>query len=326
LSADERTLIGWHSISVWTPADWVLAAVGGDDRSGYLRIDDQLMPRLQVKWSPGPIDLQRKREEYAKRLSGGGPVSLGGRVLRMVPVLGKSRRPAQLEVDTEARVLSQRAKPKKDLLGFAWRGRYCGMGVLWNCEVCERAVIAQVSWLPQERLHETAREVLASLEDHGTEGWRWWGLDGLSFLAPESYLMERHKRLSRHLEMRLAAKKGGSWLSVARWGMVSLVLEGRTVAEWFADHLSGRRDITWQSEEMPVKGHEGIAAWGAERGLSGGVRRALGRAVRRGGSAWTACAWHCPEANRLYLVESVEPESGEVLKAVVDSIICHEEP
>lgn len=315
MSAQERTLIGWHGVSVWTPADWMLAAVGGDERSGYLRVDDQRMPRLQVKWSPGPINLERKREDYAKRLA-----------FRKRTLPGRGR-PTGLEVDTKARILSQRAKPKKELAGFAWRGRFCGMGVLWNCQVCKRAVIAQVSWLPEEELHETAREVLGSLEDHGTEGWRWWGLDGLSFLAPDGYLVQRQRRLSRHLEIRLGRRR--RWVKVARWGMVDLVLQGRTLREWFVDQNRKRRDVIpgragWQGQEMAIKEHAGLAAWGEVRKLAGGVRKAVGRVFRRPASAaWAACAWHCPQANRLYLVESVESEQGEVLKGVVDSIICH---
>ncbi len=292
------------------PAEWTLAAVGGDERSGYLRVDDERMPRVQVKWSQGHINLERKRQEYARRLA-----------------FGKRRwkRPTGLEVDTGARILSQRSKPKKELAGFAWRGRHCGMGLLWNCEVCKRSLLAQVSWLDEESAsgaHETAREVLGSLEDHGAAGWRWWGLDGLTFLAPERYQMQKYRRLTRYLEMQVGRER--VWAKVARWGMVPLVLQERTVQEWLREHLSGRREIASHTEEMDIKDHEGAAAWGEVRRFAGGLRRVAGRVCRRPPPpAWAACAWHCPEANRLYLVESLEPEQGEVLKGVVDSIICH---
>jgi len=265
------------------------------------------MPRLQVKWSQGHINLERKRAEYARRLT-----------------FGKRRwkRPTGLEVDTEARILSQRSKPKKELAGFAWRGRHCGMGLLWNCEVCKRSLLAQVSWLSEEQLHETAREILGSLEDHGAAGWQWWGLDGLSFLGPERYQVQKYRRLTRYLEVQVG--RGRLWLKVARWGMVPMVLQERTVLEWFREYLRGRREISSQTEEMAIKDHDGAAAWGEVSRFAGGLRRAVGRAARRPAPpAWAACAWHCPQANRLYVVESVEPEQGEVLKGVVDSIICH---
>jgi len=302
LRTEEKTLIGWHGISAQVPAAWTLGAVGGDQKAGYLRVDDERMPRLQVKWSQGRVNLERKRAEYVKRLS-----------------VGKRKRPTGLEVDTEARFLSHRAKPKKELLTFAWRGRHCGMGVLWNCEVCERALIAQVNWLPEERYHKVGRGILESLEDHGMGGWRPWGLDRLGFLAPDGYQLQSWRRLTRYLELKLG--QGDMRLKVARWGMVPLVLGERTLIQWYREENSARRDAVWQSQEMEIKGHEGVAAWGARRGVRAGLRRL----IRRPAGTFAACAWHCPEGNRLYLVESVETVKGEVLKGVVDSIICHPE-
>ncbi|MCJ7752717.1 MAG: hypothetical protein MUQ65_16795, partial [Armatimonadetes bacterium] len=197
-------LIGWHGISVRVPEDWTLGAMGCDRKAGYLRVDDEQMPRLQVKWSRGRIDLARKREEYTQRLT-----------------VGKRKRPTGLEVSTDIRVISHRSKPKKEMVAFAWRGPQCGMGLLWNCEVCERALIAQISWPAEEDYQEPAREVLRSLDDHAVGGWEMWGYDGLAFLAPEKYEIVSWKRMTRYLELQLA--DGAVKLKVARWGMVPLV-------------------------------------------------------------------------------------------------------
>ncbi len=73
-----------------------------------------------------------------------------------------------------------------------------------------------------------------------------------------------------------------------------------------------------------MKGHEGMRVWGERRRLAGGLRRAAARAVRREArDRFGGCAWHCPEANRLYLVESVHGRGGDVTGGVVDSISCH---
>jgi hypothetical protein len=304
----ETTPIGWQGISVRVPKDWTLGGVGGDHRSGYLRVDDEKMPRLQVKWSQGHTNLERKREEYAKRLT-----------------VGKRKRPTGLTVDLEAKVISHRAKPKKELATFAWRGPQCGMGVLWNCEVCRRALIAQVSWQQPERLHEVARQVLGSLEDHAIGGWQLWGVDGFAFLAPEGYELGKWKRMTRFLELTLTTRKQAT-LRAVRWGMVPLVLSGRTLMEWYQDEHQRRRDVRWQGQEMEVKGHQAVAAWGERRRLAGRLRKAWARLLRRRPVVnFAACAWHCPESNRLYLVETVYGEGQEVLKGVVDSIICHQE-
>lgn len=306
--AYETTPIGWHGISVRVPASWALGAVGGDRKSGYLRVDDEKMPRLQVKWSQGHINLERKRSEYAKKLT-----------------VGKRKRPTGLTVDLEARVISQRSKPKKELATFAWRGPQCGMGALWNCEVCNRALIAQVSWQQPERMHDVAQEVLGSLEDHAIGGWDVWAVDGFAFLAPEEYRLGKWKRMTRYLELALETRKEAT-LKAARWGMVPLVLAGRTVVEWYQDENRRRHDVRWEAHEMEIRGHQGVAAWGKRRRLLGATRERLARLLRRSPVVdFAGCAWHCPESNRLYLVESIHGDRDDLLKGVVDSIICHQE-
>lgn len=303
------------------PADWMLAGVGGDRRQGYLRVDAPWAggsaPALQVKWARRHIDLERKRAEYIRRLTS-----------------GKRRRWRRggawsgLEVTTDLRVVSKRAKPRKDILGYGWRGPQCGLGVLWNCEVCGRAVIAQVGWPIEEEGRETAQEVIESLEDHGVGGWDSWGVDGLAFLAPTEYELEGWRRMTRYLELRLLRKQDK--LKVARWGMVPLVLGGRSLRDWYEESNRRRREVRWDSEAREVKGHEGVVAWGEARMLSvkRGARRAMHavtRSARYAPRQFGAVAWHCPESNRLYLVEALYGGEGEALHGAVESVVCHEE-
>ena len=302
----DMILIGWQGISVRVPEDWTLAAVGGDRKSGYVRVDEESRPRFQVKWSQGHTDLTKRRDDYVKRLT-----------------LGRRKRPTGIEVDTEARFISQRSKPKKELVTLAWRGNECGMGLFWNCEVCNRALMAQVSWRPQEELHGIAREALASLDDHGVGGWEAWGVDGLAFLAPEDYELTKWKRLTRYLELSL--QRGVERLKVARWGMVSLVLRGGTLPEWFAREQGARREVSWSVREAETKGHPGLSAEGRPRLAAIGLRRAAARAVRLGPALeFASRVWHCPPSNRMLMVESLHKQGSQVLDGVVDSIPCHE--
>lgn len=311
---NETTLIGWQGISARVPVDWMLAGVGGDRRQGYLRVDYERVPRLQVKWAHRHIDLEKKRAEYVKRLTAGRRTF--GRL--------RAGRPTGLEVNTDLRVVSKRAKPRKDILAYSWRGPQCGMGVLWNCEVCGRAIIAQVGWPIEEEGREVAQQVIESLEDHGIGGWDSWGVDGLVFLAPTEYELEGWRRMTRYLELRLLRRQ--EKLKVARWGMVPLVLGERTMRAWYEDSNSRRRDVWWRSEETEIKGHDGVAAYGERRRLLGSVRTWTARALRRSPAVeFEARAWHCPESNRLYLVEALYGGEGEALHGAVESVMCHEE-
>jgi hypothetical protein len=303
----ETAVIGWQGISARVPAEWTLAGVGGDRRQGYLRVDYEGMPRLQVKWARRHIDLEKKRAEYVKRLT-----------------VGRRRRPTGVEVTTDVRVVSKRAKPGKDIVSYGWRGAHCGVGLLWNCEVCGRAVIAQVGWPIAEEGRETGQNVLESLDDHGIGGWETWGVEGLAFLTPQEYELEGWRRMTRYLELRLL--RGREKLKVARWGMVPLVLKERSVQAWYEEANLRRRDVSWVSEEEQIKGHDGVAATGQRRRLAGGMRTGLARALRRSPAVeFEARAWHCPESNRLYLVEALYGGEGEALHGAVESIMCHEE-
>jgi hypothetical protein len=129
--------------------------------------------------------------------------------------------------------------------------------------------------------------------------------------------------MTRYLELRLSQQR--ERLKVARWGMVPLVLRGRSVEEWYERENSRRRDVVWRAQQATIKGHEGVAARGLRRGVLAGLRRNGRRLLRRPpGEEFAAQAWHCPTSNRLHLVETVGGE-GEVLQGVVDSVICHQE-
>jgi len=329
--ARESTLIGWQGISVWVPAEWTLGGVGGDRRQGYLRVDCEGMPRLQVKWARRHIELERKRDEYVRKLAARPQAGARGALSRALRVAllgfrgrgpGAGKRPSGIEVTTDERVVSRRAKPGKEMVSYGWRGPQCGVGLLWNCGVCGRAVIAQVGWPVEEEGREVAQQVLESLEDHGTGGWEAWGVDGLAFLAPQEYELEGWRRMTRYLEMRLA--RGGEKLKVARWGMVPLVLGRRTVREWYEESNARRRDVWWASGEEGIRGHEGVVArgearaWSLKRAAWGALRMAT-RSERFAPASFQARAWHCPESNRLYLVEAV----GEgLVDGVAESVRC----
>jgi hypothetical protein len=130
--------------------------------------------------------------------------------------------------------------------------------------------------------------------------------------------------MTRYLELQLAEKD--ETLKVARWGIVPLVLGERTVTEWSRDLFARRRDVRWDGEEREIRGHEGFRAWGEKRRLAGSLRTGLARAVGRSPVVnFEARIWHCPESNRLFLVEGLYGKDSEALQGAAESIVCHEE-
>ena len=42
---------GWQGVSMELPANWELGGLSGDYNNGYVRMDDEDMPRMELKWS-----------------------------------------------------------------------------------------------------------------------------------------------------------------------------------------------------------------------------------------------------------------------------------
>lgn len=287
------------------PADWTLGAIGGDHKSGYARLDDANMPRLELKWSEAEVNLDRALDKYLARL-------------------GRKSRRAEIRIDDKARVISRRSKPDKRLRGFSWSGRERGCGVIWRCNHCRRTVIAQVILPPRERDESLARRILTSLEDHGTDGRATWALYGIQFAAPEGFRLERQKLMAGYLELAFTAGKRRT-LRVCRWGMADVALAERDLQHWYEVNQVRRRDVVWDCEPLEVKGHDGLRVFGHRRRFLHRLRRAAERWSRlRIASDFAGRVWHCPQSNRIYNVEAVHHDNAQLVADVVESVACHE--
>lgn len=297
-------LFGWQGMTARVPADWTLGAIGGDYKSGYARLDDAFMPRLELKWSEQEVNLDRALERYLAKL-------------------GKRGRGRGVAIDDKARVISRRSKPHKKLRGFSWSGRERATGIIWKCDQCKRTVIAQVIAAPGEEGEALAREILTSLEDHGRDGRITWALYGLAFEAPERFRLERQKLMAGYLELAFAA--GRRTLRVCRWGMAEVALTQRDLQHWYEVEQVRRRDVIWDCEPQQVKAHDGLRVHGHRRRLLHRPRRAAERLLRLGiASDFDGRVWHCPQSNRIYSVESVHHQDAETMLEVVESVGCHE--
>ena len=294
---------GWQGITARVPADWTLAAIGGDRKRGYVRLDDPHMPRLEVKWSEQDVDLDRALRKY-------------------LASVGKRGRRRGVRVADNARVISRRSKPNKKLRGFAWSGPERAEGVIWKCEKCGRTVIAQVVSPAGERQDALVREVLTSVEDHARDGRIAWALYGLAFEAPEEFHLERQKLMAGYLELAFAA--GKRKLRVCRWGMADVALAERDLQHWYEVEQVRRRDVVWDCEPAEVKGHDGLEVTGHRRRPLHRARRAAERLLRlRIASDFDGRVWHCPQSNRIYGVEGVHHEQAQIVLDVIESVSCH---
>jgi hypothetical protein len=302
---------GWQGISALVPPDWNLAGIGGDFQSGYLRLDDGRMARLEIKWSPGDVDLNKALDRYLRGLE------------------KKGRRRTGITTFKGGRAVSRRSKPDKRLQGFSWRGPGVrgpveAQGCIWRCRTCSRTVVAQVMAPPGEGLASLARTVLTSLEDHARDGLHTWGVYGLVCRIPEAFRMEKQRLMAGYIE--LLFTHGKSTLRVERWGMANVILSDVALGEWVERQNRKRKDVRLSAEPARAHGHEAAALAGHRRRPFHGLRLRLERGLRRRvPTEFAGQVWHCPPSNRIYSVESMHWDNETPLGKVVDSVVCHVE-
>ncbi|HIE09356.1 MAG TPA: hypothetical protein EYP65_05850, partial [Armatimonadetes bacterium] len=200
-----KQLVAWQGISVEVPEDWTLGDIGAGERSGYLRLDDRDMPRLEVKW------------EHAPR--GSDPELVVRRFLNMLKRGRKGQRAE--EVRRGLPLIPEREERKT--LCFLWRGNFKGYGAAWFCRECKRAVIAQVLGRADERgLEELAKEVLSSLRDHPEGEETVWSVYGLTVVVPSDWRLLGFRFLTGYLNLKFG--RGKDTVTVHRWAMAEHLL------------------------------------------------------------------------------------------------------
>ena len=124
------TLFGWAGIQLEIPHTWEISGISGDEKNGYLRLDDSEMPRLELKWAKTrkkKPDLHNTLDEYfklvRKNYKRGGNVSF--------------RRNVDLIKDEDF-------LKDSTVLGFSWKGGIRANGLIIHNPNTKRIIIVQV--------------------------------------------------------------------------------------------------------------------------------------------------------------------------------------
>lgn len=298
-------LIGWQGVTARIPAEWNLGALGGDVRSGYLRVDDEHQPRLEVKWSNAGVNLDQALTRYLGQLT------------------KKARRADKVEITRDTRLVSNRQQPGKRLECFSWQSHsQQAHGLIWRCEHCRRTLIVQVLGSRAEELAPLARGVLGSLEDHERDGCYTWALYGFCVDVPKEFELMRQKLMAGYLDLQF--EQGRRRLRVTRWGMAQMALGARSVPHWVEIEYLRRRDVHWRAFPLQQEGHPAAGLGGERRRPFHWLRKQAEYLLRfRSAIIFSGKVWYCEPSNRLYAVEEVHARDRACWPRVADSIRCH---
>ena len=184
-------IFGWAGIQLEIPTTWEISGLSGDQKTGYLRLDDADMPRLELKWAHTrrkKPDLHATLDEYFKLIrknyKKGAELSF--------------RRNVNLIKDPEF-------FEGRTVLGFSWKGSIRANGLIFHAG--NRITIVQVMGRLKESWRPIVLRIFQSFVDNGNAPQTLWSAYGLKLGVPREYKLERQKLLSGYLLFAFVAKK-----------------------------------------------------------------------------------------------------------------------
>ena len=289
---------GWQGINLTIPSDWTLVVTRGGHKSGYIRLADQTVLRMEMRWQAG-------RERGSPSLA----------VDRYLARLRKKARKSGWQFDV-SRNLKLAAPPGKRVECYRWVADRQAVAMLSHCERCGRMVHVHLLGKPKEHLKGTARTVFASLKDHPEGESVRWAFHDVEFESPAALMLRDYSLKAGRVRMEFA--RPWTRLELVRMSVAEVLLARKSLEEWFREvfaRVLKRRSISVRGAE--VKGHPGVRVDGRAwlvvnpTGLLG--RRRIVRGT----------CWHCEETNRLMFCCFNGPQArASMFQRAVDAFPC----
>ena len=342
---DDWTVFGWAGTQLEIPRTWELSGLSGDERSGYLRLDDAEMPRLELKWAhtrKKKPDLHATLDEYFKLIR---------KNYKRGPELSFRRNVTLIK---EPEFFEGR-----NVIGFSWKGGVRANGLIFHAG--KRITIIQVmgrlkeNWRPMvlRIFRSISNSINASINGGSNARHTLWSAYGLALSVPNEYKLERQKLLSGYLLFAFVAKSSRlrhlipaakgvplfterQRLSVERYGPAEVML-GDFKAEsnpsltpleaWFrAKYAKAIRGYGFEVTARTDTDDEYLTLIGQQSRLYDSVPfspvLALDKVSKRATLAFHL--WQCYQSNRIYVIQFVGGADAEgTVQQVAESIQCH---
>ena len=357
----EWTVFGWAGIELEIPTTWELSGLSGDQKTGYLRLDDPEMPRLELKWAHTrrkKPDLHATLDEYFK-------------LIRKTYKKG-----TELSFRRNVNFIKEEEFFEgRTVLGFSWKGSIRASGLIFHTG--KRITIVQVMGRLKENWRPTVLRVFESITDRGDAPLTLWSAYGLKLGVPKEYKLERQKLLSGYLLFAFVAKpvrfqsavrlaklasnrlrNNGSLedqdrrsgrtlgkhpsknpvpdkgsLSVERYGPAEVMLndyqnDPNPLEAWFrAKYAKAIRGYGFEVTSDTDSADERLTLIGEQTRLYDGVPFSpvlmLDKLSKR--TALVFHLWRCNQSNRIYVIQSVgSTDARSTVQKVAESIKCHQ--
>jgi len=297
--AEGFTTFAWQGISLTVPPSWNLVFTQGDARAGNVRLADENVLRLEMRWQAGGAD-----------------ASPGAMVDSYVAALRKraSKEAADLVVQRDLRLA---APPDADVECYRWTADRQALAMLRRCKRCGRVVHVHLLGRPDEQLKGLARTVFASLRDHSDDGTLLWKFLDVEFRTPARLSLSDRSLQSGCV--RMGFSRGLTKIEFVRVSLAEVLLARASLADWFRGfYAKSLKRRSFGISEARWKGHAGLEVTGRVW-LVVNPSALVGR--RR--IVHAAC-WHCDATNRIFICAFDGParEAGLFPQAVEGFTCC----
>jgi len=298
LAGRQLKTFGWQGVRFTVPEDWSLVRAQGDYGDGYLRLADEVRPRVDLRWEKPPKEVNPSE-------------AINRYTTKLVKKAKKEKIVYSLQRDLNLASL----KGKKTEC-YRWSADVQSVGLMSYCEECGRLVHVHVLGTPQESLRKVARRIFASLKDHPEDGKSLWRFYDVEFETPEDMLLQRQELKTGCIRMLFSAR--GRELEFVKFSLARMLLADKTLREWFEDHYARTLGkYRHRIVERQIAGHAGLVVEGT---LS--LLRSPAGLFRRRRMIQVAC-WHCADTNRLFVCGyKFRHGDSEVFEEAVESFRC----
>ena len=309
-------LLGWQGITAHVPADWNLAAFGGDISKGNFRLVDDEGLRLEIFWDKpkGTPNVERSIELLLERIEKD----------------AKKKQQAFERIQNPKLIPRSRKEhtAKEQLINFGWKGDARneiahGWGASWHCASSKRVIVAHIVGRGTENPDKTRRlaaEILSTLDSQSKGGWQTWSAFGLQLDMPEEFELKSAKlqtgrlefdweRVAPHVPMKFLSPR--EWLKrkerigLRRISAANIVLEIDSLEEWTrrVAAIMFKKFRFWNFEETRIGGEEALVSRGALKDLR--IHAAgwtLDRVLRRPSLPPELVVWHNAADNKIFVL------------------------
>ena len=283
---------GWQGISFLKPKEWELGRVEGDEERGYLRLDDHIFNRMELRWQKQTLSLSPEK------------------------VLAKCIR--DLERKAKRQKIDFKVMHKSDYQTKTIKGKYFmysnAVNLVAQCKNSSRLLIACVFGKRGEHIEKKAEKIFRSLRNHTGDDETLWAVFDFGFTTPCELKLSKHSFLSGHL--RLDFLRAEDSFIFEQLSIADILLKGKSISQWAREFCRSQFRNVDIEVGYPREGssEEGIYTVGREHGKVRFIKKRFFRSF----------FWHCQRTNHIFgVAELVTRKDKACLDKLVSGVKCH---